>query len=93
MTSPKKLMVCGEEIIDLTGDEPPVEFTILMDIPSDDDKDSKIAIIENNCVGYDINTKQVANAGGGESGNEHEYKDGEVLDNDDGSLQLDCISR
>ena len=30
-------VVCTEEVIDLTGDEPPDEFAMLIDVSSDDD--------------------------------------------------------
>lgn len=82
----------AKEIIDLTADEPPDEFAMLVDIPSDDDEDSKIGIIESGRVGRDVIIKQVVNAGEGESGNEYECEDGEVSDNDDESLQLDYTS-
>ena len=92
---------CGpiraEEIIDLTADEPPDEFVMLVDIPSnDDDDDSKIAIIKSDCVGCEthpvnnINNKQVVKVGGDESGYEYEYEASEVLDDDE---QLEYISK
>ena len=68
-----------EEIIDLTTDEVPDEFTMVVDIPSDDENID------------DIN-KQVGNIGGGDSENEDEDEDSAVLDDKDESMQLDYIS-
>ena len=64
-------VVCTEEVIDLTGDEPPDEFAMLINIPSDDDKleDRKIPIIKNHCMEHKMgsniisNTEQAANTG------------------------------
>lgn len=68
-----------EEIIDLTIDEVPDEFTMVVDIPSDDENID------------DIN-KQVGNIGGGDSEKEDEDEDSAVLDDKDESMQLDYIS-
>ena len=78
--------ICDGEIIDLM-DEPPNEFTMLVDIPSDDDdNDSNIVIIKNDCVGCEthpvnnINDKQAVNTGRDESWYEYEDKASEVFD-------------
>ena len=75
--------ICAEEVIDLTADEPPEEFAMLVDIPSDD-KDSEINFIKNSCVEHstglaDNITKQVVNPGGHkyEYGDNDKDKDGE----------------
>ena len=70
-------VVCTEEVIDLMGNEPPDEFAMLIDIPSDDDEleDRKIPIVKNHhteCkMGPNIisNTKQV----GEDDGEELDY--------------------
>ena len=97
-------VVCTEEVIDLTGDEPPDEFAMLIDIPSDDDEleDRKIPIVKNHRterkMGPNIisNTEQAANTGWDESyGDRDGYGDmdntGIFEDEDDGE-ELDYIS-
>ena len=74
--------VHAEEVIDLTADEPPEEFAMLVDIPSDD-KDSEIDFIKNSCVEHsaglaDNITKQVVNPGG------HKYEYGDMDMDEDG---------
>ena len=55
LISKKLRLESYDKIIDLTADEPSDEFVMLVDVSLDDNKDSKIAIIENDCVGCDIN--------------------------------------
>ena len=69
ITKKSHSVVCTKEVIDLMGDEPPDEFAMLINVPSDDDglEDRKIPIIKNHHVEHKTgpniisNTKQVEN--------------------------------